>query len=161
MFSQSGCGPKRGIFAQHTPVQDVFSYLWTGCTEHIVETMWERGEYEWGVEEVNLMLASHLVMGLAPQATISDYFVHDTGGIFGNSWMKSRFTEHLWSDLHSAIHFDSNSLMTLVRDNSQSAWNLHQQLVVDEMMIPFTGRWKHIQHVKGKPHNTRLSQFLT
>ena len=32
-------------------------------------------------------------------------------------------------------------------------------MIVDEMLIPFTGRWKYVQYIKGKPHNTGLKMF--
>lgn len=100
------------------------------------------------------MLASFLVTGLSPQPSFDDYFNISSEGILGNRWMQSHFSQHAWHSLHSAIHIDPNPLMNLVRQNAQSAWMLHQRLVIDEMIIPFTGRWQYIQHVKNKPHNT-------
>jgi hypothetical protein len=49
--------------------------------------------------------------------------------------------------------------MAQLRQNAQTAWNLGQVLVVDEMMRTFTGKWRHIQHVKGKPHDTGLKFY--
>lgn len=98
-------------------------------------------------------------MGLSPQPSIKDYFSNDVNGIFGLDWMKHRFTANLWSDMHSKIHFVSHECIELLRSNCQKAWNLDQVLIVDEMLIPFTGRWKHIQFIKGKPHNTGLKMY--
>jgi len=114
---------------------------------------------DWNVDDINLFLASQLVMGLTPQPSLEDYFKNDSDSIFGSNWMKNRFTAKWWTNLNTHIHIDSHTCIELLRSNSQKVWDLDQVLVVDEMLIPFTGRWKYIQYIKGKPHNTGLKMF--
>jgi uncharacterized protein YihD (DUF1040 family) len=133
--------------------------IWSDISTHILEETKKRENVNWNVDDINLFLASQLVMGLTPEPSIEDYFKIDSDGIFGSNWMKQRFTASWWSNIHSHIHYDSNVCINLLRNNFQKAWNLDQVLVVDEMLIPFTGRWKYIQYIKGKPHNTSLKMF--
>jgi hypothetical protein len=156
LWTYKGSGPKRGLFSADATVATIFDHLWEGCTEAIVTTTDGREDSGYTTEDVNLLLASFLVMGLAPSPSIEDYFVHNPLGILGNQWMQDHFTEHKWHHLHSHVHIDHRDLLHKVRDNCQSAWTLHQHLVVDEMIIPFTGRWKYVQCVKGKPHTTGM-----
>lgn len=152
----TGCGPRRGIFSENPSTADIFDMLWKDCSELILSTSQAREHEDFDIEDINLFLASTLVMGLAPQPTIEDYFVQDPTGIFGNLWMQQHFTKPTWSKLHSFIHIDHHSLIQQVRSNAQDIWMLHQRLVIDEMMIPFQGKWKFRQCVKGKPHNTGI-----
>ena len=73
--------------------------------------------------------------------------------------MQQRFTEHKWSFMHSHLHFDPKECINILRTNVQSSWNLRQVLVVDELMVTFTGKWKWIQFIKGKSHNTGLKFY--
>jgi hypothetical protein len=109
--------------------------------------------------DINLLLSSILVMGLNEQPQIADYFKNDEKGIFGCEWMKNRFTQHKWSFLHYHIHYEVHKVMGILRNNIQNLWTLNQVVITDEMIIPFTGRWKYVQHVKNKPHNTGINIF--
>ncbi len=109
---------------------------------------------KWQLDDINLYLASLLVMGLTPEPSIEDYFKHDERGIFGSLWMQQSFSRDKWKEMNQHIHFNPNLCMSQLRLNIKGPWNLGQVLVVDEMMRTFTGRWKYIQHVKGKPHDT-------
>ena len=54
-------------------------------------------------------------------------------------------------------HLMADNLIEQLNINVKSCWNLNQTVVIDEMMVPFHGRWTYKQHVKGKPHNTGAS----
>jgi hypothetical protein len=152
-------GPKMDILGECDTIGKIFDLMWTSISTHIVEETERRESLGFQIEDINLFLASQLVMGLTPQPSIVDYFTHDKRGIFGSSWMQQHFTQSKWSHMHSHIHFDSHYCIGQVRVNSQRLWNLDQILVVDEMMVPFCGRWKWIQFVKGKPHDTGLKFY--
>lgn len=137
----------------------IFDVIWSNLSTTILESTLEREDVNWNVDDINLFLSSMLVMGLTPQPSIEDYFKQDQMGIFGSKWMQKRFTEHKWSYMHSHLHFEPKQCIDILHSNSQNAWNLNQVLVVDEMIVPFTGRWKWIQYVKGKPHNTGLKIY--
>jgi hypothetical protein len=107
-------------------------------------------------DDINLLLASYLVLGLNSQPQIIDYFSNNDMGVFGCNWMKQHYTQVKWSYHNFRIRFSPDLLIYTLRRNSQKAWNLHQIIVTDEMIIPFTGRWNNVQHIKGKPHNTGL-----
>ena len=129
-------------------------------SENILQTTLAREPHQnWKLADINLFLASQLVMGLTPEPSIENYFQQDSMGIFGSLWMQESFSRDKWTELNQHIHFDTNQCMQQLRVNIQQAWNLNQILVVDEMMRTFTGRWKHIQHVKRKPHNTGLKFY--
>lgn len=159
-------GPKN-TFQNVTTVGEIFQILWKGISEEIVLETNIRGrnddnemEENISLNDVNLMLASLLVMGLNVQPQIADYFAQsETKGIFGCNWLIERFTQKKWSALHAHIHFKHKELISKLRTNFQDNWNLYRELVVDEMIIPFTGKWKHIQHVRNKPHNTGLKIY--
>lgn len=115
-----------------------------------------RDQQSLNIKDINLFLASTLVMGLASQPTIDDYFYHDPQGIAGNLWMQQHFTKNKWYNIHTSVHIDHRTLLSQVRTNAQSVWSPFQRLVIDEMMVPFQGKWKYRQCVKGKPHNTGM-----
>jgi hypothetical protein len=133
--------------------------MWSGISEHIVQETEARENFGWDINDINLFLASELVMGLSPQPQIHDYFMQDRKGIFGSLWMQQHFTQVKWSQLHSHIHFEPRDLIQALRLNGQNLWSLGQVVIVDEMMVPFTGRWKGIQFVRGKPHDTGLKFY--
>ena len=133
--------------------------MWFGISSHIVQQTEERKHLGLNCKDINLFLASHLVMGLAPQPAIVDYFSQDKRGIFGSLWMQQHFTREKWSDIHSHLHYDPQQCIQILKINTQQLWNLDQVLVVNEMIVPFTGCWKWIQFVKGKSHNTRLKIY--
>lgn len=152
-------GSKNEIFGSCETPAAIFDVLWGKASDLILQETLKR-EDNISVKDIKLLLASELVMGLNMQPQVADYFMNDDEGIFGCKWMADRFTQHKWSFLHHHIHFDPNSLMNHIRQNFQRGWNLFQTLVTDEMIIPFTGQWKHIQHVKNKPHNTGLIAYI-
>lgn len=152
----SGCGIKRGILSDSNDTAAIFDLLWKDCSEHILSYSQNRGLENASISDINLVLASSLVMGLSPQPTIKDYFATDKQGIFGNLWMQQHFSRDKYSTIYASIHIDHRSLIQQVRTNAQHIWNLHQRLVVDEIIVPFQGRWKYRQCVKGKPHNTGM-----
>jgi len=147
-------GPKMNLFSNNSTISSIFDTLWKDCSELILNSTNQRENNRFSINDINLLLASTLVMGMVPQPSIEDYFKHDSFGIFGNLWMQQHFTKHIWCDLHTSVHINHNELLTLIKFNCQQSWNLHQQLVVDEMIVPFTGKWKHRQYVKGKPYDT-------
>lgn len=140
-------------------IGQIFDIMWSNMTETILKSTLAREQIDWDMNDINLFLASLLTMGLAPEPSIEDYFKQDARGIFGSLWMQQRFTKQKWSFMHSHIHFDPTECINILRTNAQSSWNLRQVLVVDELMVTFTGKWKWIQFIKGKPHNTGLKFF--
>ena len=153
-------GPDFKVLSGCDTIGKIFDVVWSDISNHILEETKRREDVNWNVDHINLFLASHLVMGLTPQPSIEDYFRIDLDGIFGSNWMKQQFTTSWWSNIHTHIHYDPQICINLLRSNSQKVWNLDQVLIVDEMLIPFTGRWKYIQYIKGKPHNTGLKMFF-
>jgi hypothetical protein len=72
----------------------IFDVQWAYISEKILETTLQREETkEWDLADINVYLASQLVMGLTPQPSIDNYFQHDSRGIFGSSWMQETFTK--------------------------------------------------------------------
>jgi hypothetical protein len=157
MWWSTSSGPKRGLFTKQSSTSMVFDTLWSDCSESLLTSTNSKEEQQISLQDMNLYLASLLVTGLSPQPAIVDYFVRDPLGISGNLWMQEHFTEHSWCHLNAHTHIDVNGFISLLKQNAQKQWNLHQCLVVDEMMVPFTGRWKYRQHIKGKPHDTGIS----
>jgi hypothetical protein len=135
----------------------IFDLCWKGVSQHILDTTIARDDVISTVDDVNLYLAALLVMGLTPQPQLSDYFMEDTQGIFGSQWMQQHCTRDKLSEVNARLHFDPGWMSDHLKSNMQALWAPHQAIVVDEMIIPFTGRWKYIQHIKGKPHNTGTS----
>ena len=141
-------------------VGQIFNVLWSNMSEQILTTTLLREFHqEWTLKDINLYLASVLVMGLTPQPSVENYFKEDPRGIFGSQWMKETFTAHKWHAMNANIHYDTDACMQQLRQNSQKSWNLQQVLIIDEMIWTFTGKWSGIQHVKGKSHNTRAKIF--
>lgn len=144
-------GPRS--FTDDSTVPQIFDVLWSNCSEHILKTT-QLKDPTVTAKELRLFLASLLVTGLTPQPAVRDYFTNDPNGIFGNSWMQQHFTRDKWSWLRHHIHIDPVPLMDILCGNFQEQWIPGQVIVVDEMMIPFEGRWKWRQFVRGKPHDT-------
>jgi hypothetical protein len=141
-------------------IPKIFDVVWSQMSEQILKTsLLKDPNWKWTIEDINLYLASQLVMGLTPEPSIRDYFQHDPNGIFGSTWLQQTFTEPKWTNINTTIHIEPNPLMQQLRTNFQKSWNLCQILIVDEMIRTFTGRWKWIQYVKGKPHDTGLKMF--
>lgn len=141
-------------------VGKIFDVVWSQMSELILEeTLKREPDKQWTLEDINLYLSSILVMGLTSEPSIEDYFQQDSRGIFGSRWMQETFTKAKWSEMNMHIHYDTNVCMQQLRTNSQGAWNLQQILVVDEMIRTLTGRWKYIQHIRDKPHNTGLKWY--
>lgn len=142
--------------AQTDSITKIFDILWSPLTEHIVSTILSREGPLYSSSDVNLFLASILVTGLSTSPEIELYFKQDTDGIFGNQWMQEHFTAKKWHHFNSHLHFDPTYIVNQTKINFQAVYSPTQILIVDEMILPFQGRWKHIQFVKGKPHNTGL-----
>ncbi len=138
-------------------IGSIWDDLWAGMSERIVENSAYR--YQTTTDAIDLYLASTLVMGLNQMPTINHHFAHDRRGIFGNLWMQDHFPRDTWREIHTKIAVPEDDLMDLLRNNSRSVWRPFQKLVVDEMIIPFEGRWEYIQHIRGKPHNTGLKLY--
>jgi len=132
---------------------------WKGCSESIVKTTNSKNSDEIKLKDINLYLASLLVMGINSQPSVADYFQFDEKGIFGCHWMQNHFTNKQWSKFHENIHLEPKELLFNLNKNIKACWYPYQKLVVDEMMVPFTGKWKYRQCVKGKPHNTGLKLY--
>ena len=147
-------GPKQSMVTEESTTRAVFDMLWSECSEVIVTTTNAREEQKITLKDLNLYLASLLTIGLNSQPTIRDYFSSDNQGLNGNLWMQQHFTEESWTFLNAHTHYEYSDLIEKVKNNGQKLWDVNRQLVVDEMIVPFTGRWKHRQHVKGKPHST-------
>lgn len=147
------------MFSHVSTIGKLFDIQWSGITSAIVSTTNDRKEYTVNIDTVNLYLASILVTGLSPQPTYRDYFAQDSSGIYGSLWMQKHFSRDIWFEYHQNIHIEPNQLIQMLNLNVKSCWNLHQHVVIDEMIVPFDGRWKHKQYVKGKPHNTGLKFY--
>lgn len=128
-------GPNIKSLKKCDTIGKIFDVVWSDISLHILEETKKRENVNWNVDHINLFLASQLVMGLSPQPSIEDYFKDDPSGIFGSNWMKKRFTASWWSNIHNSIHYDLQTCIGLLRNNSQKVWNLDQVLVVDEMLI--------------------------
>lgn len=139
---------------------DIFDCLWKDVSEVLLAANAAKGPLLNSVSKLNLFLASLLVIGLVTHPEILDYFMLDPEGIFGNEWMKLHFTAHIWHFIKANISVPAQSIVELIRSNAKDMWNPSQHLVVDEMMIPFTGKWRYRQYVKGKPHNTGMQTLL-
>lgn len=147
-------GPKQNLFSTTASVGEIWNVQWSQMTEVIVETTNLRESSSISANDLNLYLAALLVIGLTPEPSFEDYFKQDSDGIFGSVWMQQHFTKHKWNLFHAHTHLDPDKLAKQLNINIKFCWNLHQVVVIDEMMIPFHGRWAYRQYVKGKPHNT-------
>lgn len=135
-------GPNSKKFQHCSHVGQIFDILWQGASEHIVETINNRENIAMTIADLNLFLCSMLVMGLTPSPSIDLYWQEDKRGIFGSKWLQSRFTRDGWHKLNSQFHFDPKYLCDLLKINFQESYLPNQVICVDEMMIPFQGRWK-------------------
>lgn len=149
-------GPDLQKFDHCSHVGEIFDVLWQGVSEHIVEIINNREKINISTIDLNLFLCSMLVMGLTPSPSIDLYWKEDKRGIFGSKWLQSRFSRDRWHRFNSQFHFDPMDLCNILKKNFQESYLPGQVICVDEIIIPFQGRWKWIQHVKGKPHNTGM-----
>ena len=90
--------------------------------------------------DINMFLAALLMIGLTPKPSFGDYFKQDPDGIFGSVWMQQHLSRDKFEFLHAHTHLDANILIEQLNFNVKSCWNLHQVVVIDEMMVPFQGR---------------------
>lgn len=70
-------GPIQKKFSPNITIGKIFDVLWNQMTESILQTTAIR-ESNFSLENLNLFLASTLVMGLAPEPEIEDYFYNDS-----------------------------------------------------------------------------------
>ena len=147
-------GPKLDFFTSNLNVGTIWDVQWHGITEKIVVTTNVKESTQVSASDINLYLAALLVTGLSPQPAYEDYFKIDPEGIFGSVWMQQHFSLKKWNFIRTHTHIDPDELLKQININIKSCWNLHQVVVIDEMMVPFHGRWAHRQYIKGKSHNT-------
>lgn len=147
-------GPIEKKLTDCNTVGQIFDVIWSGISEKILESTQARETFPLSLADINLFLASCLVIGLVPQPEIAHYFQNDPRGIFGNKWMQEHFTRDKWYQIHSSLHFDPFDLCKTLQSNCSKIYSPSQLITIDEMMVPFDGRWKHKQHIRGKPHNT-------
>ena len=152
-------GPKLEYFDSKTKIEYIFDILWGESSDLILRKTKTKTK-NISKEDINLFLASTLVIGLNSQPQIENYFEIDERGIFGCTWMKNRFTRKKWHFVNSHLSFDRFKIMENLNLNFKKAWNLHKIVVTDETIVPFQGKWKYIQHVKGKPHSTGFLYFV-
>jgi hypothetical protein len=138
----------------------IWDVVWANASTHIAEYSSAKEGEEITAAYVNLFLASKLVMGLVPQPEVELYFSGDDRGIFGNVWLQQRFSRDRWHWYNAHLHLDPKLLCSIIRNSSQSVYEPTQTVTVDEMMIPFQGRWAHRQHILGKPHSTGMKPIV-
>jgi hypothetical protein len=96
-------------------------------------------------------------MGLAPTPSQKDHFSKDP--MFGNEWIRSRISYRLWADIHNALKFDIDWVENAINLKFRYFWTPFHHVSIDEGIIPFKGRYKYRQHVRGKPHATGIKFY--
>jgi hypothetical protein len=65
-----------------------------------------------------------------------------------------------WESIHSSLHFDIKFLRETLTTNFQQFWTPYSHVAVDEGMVPFKGRYRYKQHIRGKPDATGIKIYI-
>ena len=118
-------------------------------------------------EEMKSFLGIHLAMGLVRLPSLKDYW--STNPLLATPGIVKGMSRNRFRSILSHLHVNDNSqmprpgspnfdklfklrpLLNKIRLNSQRAYQLHQQLAVDEAMVLFKGRSSLTQYLPKKP----------
>lgn len=64
-----------------------------------------------------------------------------------------------WLLIHRNLSFDVDFIEDLINQSFQRHWTPFPHVAVDEGMIPFKGRFRYRQHIKGKPKATGIKFY--
>ena len=148
----------------------IFSKFWTNeMWEHIVsETNEYRVTYsqkfnqkfipEVTILEIKKFMAICLEMGIAPLPSI-DLYWRGKNHFFGNKFISKTMSRYRFQQINAVLHFQVGFLQTKLNSNFKNNWQPYRTVVVDEGIIPFKGRYRYKQYVRGKPHSTGIKYF--
>ena len=108
------------VLSSSCTIKEIRNVQWSGLTEGIVEITNAREVTSVSSADINLFLASLLVVGLIPEPSFEDYFKQDSDGIFGSVWMQHHFSRYKFEFLHAHTHLNANELIEQLNINIKS-----------------------------------------
>lgn len=112
------------------------------------------------IEELRQYFAIIFTMGLVRMPEMGQYWTDDEKQLFGNGLVRATLSRNRFKEIHRCLSFDIDWLVSKVCDIIGKCWIPTETCVVDECIIPFKGRFRGRQHVRGKPHATGLKLFM-
>ena len=61
--------------------------------------------------------------------------------------------------MNAIFHMDIFKIQKLLRESFKTCFSPSQNVAVDEGIVPFKGRFKYRQYVRGKPHSTGIKFY--
>jgi hypothetical protein len=113
------------------------------------------------LDEIKTFISICIVMGLVKMPNIRDYWKLESSnfGIYGNSFISSRMSRNRFLEIRRFFGFDLDYIRSETITNFQKYYLPFPQLAVDETLLLFKGRFKHKQHIKGKPNSTGIKIY--
>ena len=96
-------------------------------------------------------------MGIHQCPSEKDHWSEDC--CYSNNWIKNRISYRKWKAIHLALSYDSDWLEIQLKNSFRKYWQPYEHVTVDEGMIPFKGRFRYRQHVRGKPKATGIKYY--
>lgn len=97
-------------------------------------------------------VAVHLLMGLVHYPSVDDYWKRSD--IFACAMIRTLMSRKKYYLIRGCLQFNIQTIIKYVNVIIRKYYYPDCIVVVDETLIPFKGRWKARQHVRGKPHAT-------
>ena len=116
------------------------------------------------LDEIKALLGVALWMGVTKEPNVRDYWSENV--ILGHPGNKEVMPRNRFQQLLSHLHFADNAarppdcqdkvykirpLLTSLQTSFKACWSPHQQMSIDEGMIPYKGRISFRQYMKDKP----------
>lgn len=113
------------------------------------------------VQEIKTFFAICIIMGLVKMSNVNDYWKRETSnfGIYGNNFISSRMARDRWLEIRKHLGFNLDSIREKTIQNFRAHWIPFPEIAVDETLLLFKGRFRHKQHIRGKPHSTGIKVY--
>jgi hypothetical protein len=139
---------------------DVFRLFWTKKLEEgILKYSNEKnGAFLMNLEDFHKYICVSLVLGIIQYPDQRDHW--SDSEFFGTKFVQQLISRTSWESFHNQLHFNIEFIKDSLITQFQKYWEPFPHLAVDEGMVPFKGRYRYKQHIRGKPDATGIKIYL-
>lgn len=110
------------------------------------------------IREMWIYLALEIFLfGLVHMPLSRNYW--EAGPLYGNTLARMAMTGKRFFEIRASLKFSLNHIYKTITEKTQLYYTPSRHVSVDELLLPFKGRYRFRQHVRGKPNQTGLKYY--